>query len=72
MLVKQHFLYSIYYKSHITAKGLIGMAPNGFVQVCIGVHVSDKIITKSCGIIDFIEPGDMVMADKDFEIHDSQ
>ena len=59
------------YKSHNTAKGLIGIAPNGFgsfISNLYGGHISDKKITEMCGIIDLLEPGDMVMADKGFNI----
>ena len=59
------------YKSHNTAKGLIGIAPNGFISFIsdiYGGHVSDKRTTESCGIIDKLEPGDMVMADRGFDI----
>jgi len=61
------------YKSHNTAKGLVGISPSGlvtFVSHFYGGHVSDKAVTDNCGIIDLLEPGDVVMADKEFDIQD--
>ncbi|XP_020898606.1 uncharacterized protein LOC110237362 [Exaiptasia diaphana] len=61
------------YKSHNTAKGLIGIAPYGavtFVSDLFGGHASDKEIVEATGILDKFEEGDSVMADRGFEIRD--
>ena len=61
------------YKSHNTAKGLVGIPPSGlvtFVSRLYGGHVLDKATTDNCGIMDPLEPGDVAMADKGFDIQD--
>ena len=61
------------YKSHNTAKGLVGIAPNGavtFISDLYGGHVSDRKIVIASGILDMLEPQDSVMADRGFEIQD--
>lgn len=61
------------YKSHNTAKGLVGIAPNGavtFISDLYGGHVSDRKIVIASGILDMLEPHDSVMADRGFEIQD--
>ena len=63
------------YKSHNTAKGLIGISPARAVTfVRIGDLYdggsSDKPITKDCRILNLLEEGDSLMADKGFEIAD--
>lgn len=37
-----------------------------FVSKCYERHAGDCFITNDCGIIDLIEPGDVVLADKGF------
>lgn len=57
------------YKYHHTVKFLVGCTPNGFVSFvskCYGGCAGDCFITNDCGIIDLIEPGDVVLADKGF------
>ena len=52
--------------SHSTAKGLVGIAPNGavtFISDLYGGHVSDRKIVIASGILDMLEPHDSVMAD---------
>ena len=59
------------YKHHNTAKGLIGIAPSGMITFASDLYagrVSDRIITKDWGILQLLEDGDSVMADKGFDI----
>jgi len=61
------------YKSHTTAKVFIAVAPNGacaFVSDCFEGGISDRDITVECGFIDFLNPNDMVLADRGFLIED--
>ena len=49
------------------------MAPNGFITFAsdlYGGSTSDKAITADCGVLQQLEAGDMVMADKGFTIRD--
>ena len=68
----QSHLYS-QYKGRTTLKALIGVAPNGFITFTsdlYGGSASDKAITADCGLLQHLQPGDMVMADKGFTIRD--
>uniref|UniRef100_A0A673L1Z4 DDE Tnp4 domain-containing protein n=1 Tax=Sinocyclocheilus rhinocerous TaxID=307959 RepID=A0A673L1Z4_9TELE len=55
------------YKSHNTIKFLVGISPTGsitFLSKSWGGRASDKTITKLSGLIDLLEEGDIVMADR--------
>lgn len=59
------------YKHHNTAKGLIGISPSGqisFISPLYAGRCSDKKIIRHCGILDLIEEGDGMMADRGFDI----
>jgi hypothetical protein len=61
------------YKSHTTAKILIGVAPSGacmFVSDAFEGGISDKEIVKQSGFLDKLERGDAVLADRGFTIFD--
>lgn len=63
-----------HYKHNTTMKYLIGIAPQGsisFISKGWGGRVSDKHITDNCGILDKLLPGDLVLADRGFDIQDS-
>ena len=50
---------------------MISVTPDGLITVVSklwGGNSSDRFITKSCGYLDKIEKGDLVMADKGFNI----
>ncbi|XP_077482931.1 uncharacterized protein LOC144114168 [Amblyomma americanum] len=62
------------YKGSNTAKYLIGIAPQGivtFISEGWGGRVSDKHITEHCGLLDNLLPGDVVLADRGFNVADS-
>ena len=61
-------------KHHNTVKFLIGIAPQGvisFVSPAWGGRASDKYVTEHCGILSKLLPGDVVLADRGFNIEDS-
>ena len=62
------------YKHHNTAKILIGITPQGtisFVSEAWGGRTSDKFLTENCGILKNLLPGDLVLADRGFTVHES-
>lgn len=62
------------YKGSNTAKFLIGITPQGviaFISEGWGGRTSDKHITEQCGILDKLTQGDVVLADRGFDIADS-
>lgn len=61
------------YKNHNTAKGLLGVSPNSypnFVSNLYAVRNSDKKITKDCRILNLLEAGNQIMADRGFDIEE--
>ena len=62
------------YKHHNTVKFLIGISPQGaisFISKGWGGRVSDVHLTENCGILDTLLPGDLILADRGFNIHES-
>ena len=61
------------YKGHNTVKFLITISPTGaiiFVSKCWEGRVSDKYLTSQSGFFDHLVPGDMVLADRGYDIAD--
>ena len=61
------------YKNDNTFKGIVGISPDGvviFVSPLFPGCISDKDLTRRCGILDILEPGDSVMADQGFDIEE--
>ncbi|CAC5403235.1 unnamed protein product [Mytilus coruscus] len=62
------------YKHHNTVKYLIGITPQGAVSYLsngYGGRVSDKHLTEDCGMLQKLLPGDIVLADRGFNITES-
>ena len=71
-LLLQSQLYSSC-KSNTTLKGLIGITPHGAISFISSLYtgsISDKEITRCSRILNLLEHGDSVMADKGFNIDD--
>lgn len=61
------------YKHHHTIKVLIGIIPQGaisFISKSYGGKCSDKFVTIDSKILDHLEVGDLVMADRGFLVED--
>ena len=61
------------YKRHNTVKVLIAVSPTGsiaYISAAWGGRVSDKVITQQCGFLKFIDPGNVILADREFNVQD--
>lgn len=55
-------------------KFLLAITPQGvisFVSKGWGGRVSDKHLTENCGLLSYLQPGDVILADRGFTIQDS-
>lgn len=62
------------YKHHNTVKYLISITPQGvisFVSKGWGGRTSDKHITENCGYLEKLSPGDVILADRGFNVKDT-
>ncbi|XP_065103379.1 uncharacterized protein [Paramisgurnus dabryanus] len=65
---------SNFIKDGLTLKYLISITPQGvisFISKGFGGRTSDKQITENCGFLDKLLPGDIVLADRGFDIKES-
>ena len=63
------------YKGRNTVKVLFGVTPDiyiSFISQAYPGSISDNAITVKSGILDLLEPGDCIMADKEFTLSNSE
>ena len=61
------------YKNTSTLKGLVGITPTRYISFVSHLYcgnISDKKLTKESGVLDTLQPGDGLMADRGFNIGD--
>ena len=61
------------YKNDNTFKVLVGISPDGaitFVSSLFPGSISDKALTRESGVLDLLDSGDSVMADRGFDIEE--
>ena len=61
------------YKNHNTYKCLIGISPGGavtFISKLFPGSITDRQLTEKSGLLQLLERGDSVMADRGFDIQD--
>lgn len=61
------------YKHHNTIKFVIGITPQEttpFLSKAWGGRTPDKVITEESGLLRLLEPGDILLADRDFTINE--